>query len=118
MSKPEEKKSISALIGALIASLLAAIQTHRTNTGDVAKQKEKVENQITELEERLGDADDGESGGEDADELREKLDEVFTAAWAAKPPTDEQIEEVQKIEAGEEPEPTGAESGGTSSQPK
>lgn len=101
MAKPKEQTtSVTVLLTGIVSGLLAAINTHRTSTADIAKQKREADSKIQELSDKLDEICDDEDS-DAGDTLRSGLEELLTAAQAAKPPTDEQIAEVEAIEAEE-----------------
>ena len=76
------------LIQALIAALVAAINTPRENTAEVARLKSEVDELKGKLAEE--DAEDAE-----LEALAPQIDEVLALATAARPPTAEQLEAVK-----------------------
>lgn len=92
------QKSLSALVGALIAAVVAAITTHRTDTEALAKQKAESDAKIQELQDRIAELDATNDDAEEVEALRGQIEEALIQAQAAKPPTDEHIAEVEKIE--------------------
>lgn len=105
-----EKPSIVQLIISVLSTFAAAIQTHRADTDEIARLKAQSAEEHEALIKALADLETEKQNQADVDGLRDELEAALELAAAAKPPTDEHIEEVKAIGSASDP---GSPVGGT-----
>lgn len=85
---------LSQLILSLVALFSSAIQTHRTDQDTIAQQKADADKHVADLEAQLKQAQEVDG---DIESVRGAVTDALTQAQAAKPPTQDQVEEVADI---------------------
>lgn len=97
MSETPVTPKLSTLVASLLAVLVAAIGTHRTDTDAIAQQKADSQAKIDALNAKITELEGEASDETDLEGLRGQINDALTQAQAAKPPTEEHVAEVDAI---------------------
>lgn len=94
-----KKSTLSVLVLAIITAFSSAIRATREDTEAQTTNKTEADAKIAELEAALHKA---KADDEEVAELKTALEEALTLAAASRPPTDEQLAQIEKLFSGDE----------------